>query len=420
MPYSIKISVFSTGERFAHLIDSETQLPHFDSTIFNMVMLRGRGLATSTIEQVLRAIKILILFCEVREISLSTRMQSGTLFQCGELDELLRLCRKPMADIGPALLSSKSHSAKGVTNRIRLFPSSRSGSEVCSKWVADRITYIREFVNWLADRQLSRLTENCEKYRMLREQKDAFYKKLKATVPMKKGRNNANSRMGLSEEQQESLWRVVASDSTENVWVGRHCRVRNELMVRMFHTLGLRRGELAGVSVRDINFRMKTILIRRRADDRQDPRVIQPNAKTRDRILPLSDSLLRRIQDYVIGERKLQSRAKTHQFLFVANGGNPLGLRAINKIFETLVKRCGAFIELFPHLLRHTFNDNLSAHMDANKTSEAEEERIRSALNGWKPSSGTAATYTKRTIERKANEASLLIQEKRVVKPIND
>jgi len=420
MTLAVRVVKFTTGERFVHLIETETLLPHFESTTYNLAMLRGRRLATNSIAQALRAIKIFLLLCYMRGISLSTRMQKGFLFQAGELDELLRLCRKPMVDIESMVLASRLGAGASSPKRLKLFPSSKSEAEVSTNWIVNRIIYIRDYIDWLANTQCGRFTPQHEHYQSLTEQRDSAYKKLTESMPVSKGRNVVNQRIGLDEEQQAVLWRVIDPAYPRNVWVGHHCRVRNELMIRMFTKLGIRRGELAGISVRDIDFRTRTVLIRRRADDKADPRIDQPNAKTRDRILPLSDNFLQRIHRYVIGERKSQAKAHTHPFLFVANGGRPLGLRAVNKVFEVLVERCDEFEELFPHLLRHTFNDNLSTNMDANNTPEAEEQKVRSEMNGWSPTSSSAARYTKRTTQRRANKASLELQESQPVKPIND
>jgi integrase len=377
-------------------------------------------LATNSIVQVLRAINIFLLFCDMRGISLSTRMQKGFLFQAGELDELLRLCRKPMVDIEPMVLASKLGAGVSSPKRLKLFPSSKSEAEVGGLWIANRITYIRNYIDWLANTQCGRFTPQHKHYRSLTEQRESAYKKLTVSRPLSKGRNVVNQRIGLDEEQQAVLWRVIDPAYPGNVWVGHHCRVRNELMIRMLIKLGLRRGELAGISIRDIDFQARTVLIRRNADNKTDPRPDQPNTKTRDRLIPLSDDLLQRIHRYVIGKRKSQAKANIHPFLFVANAGRPLGLRAVNKVFEVLVERCDEFEELYPHLLRHTFNDNLSTNFDANKTPEAEEQKVRSELNGWAPTSGSAARYTKRTTQRRANKASLELQESQPVKPIND
>lgn len=420
MPYSVEVTLFTTGERFAHLIDLTTGRPHFDSTIFNMVKLRGRALATSTIEQELRAIKVFLIFCEMQKISLQARFQTGVMFQTGELDGLLRLCRRPLEDIEAMAQASKESAAGASIKRLQLLPRTKAEAEVGNEWIGNRIRYIRDYIDWLVESHLGRLTPKHENYLPLSEQRSSTFKKLTESAPADKGRNVVNQRVGLDEKQQAVLLEVITTGDPKNVWVGHHCQVRNELMVLMFIKLGIRRGELGGISVRDINFQAKTLLIRRRADDKHDKRVNQPNTKTRDRILPLGDDLLQRVHRYVVGERRAQKLSGTHPFLFVANGGRAMGLRAINKVFEALVNRCGEFEELFPHLLRHTFNDNLSSNMDKNEVSEAEEERTRSLLNGWSPTSGSAATYTKRTIQRRANKASLELQEKQPVQPLND
>ncbi|MEM5332279.1 site-specific integrase, partial [Paraburkholderia sp. JHI2823] len=194
------------------------------------------------------------------------------------------------------------------------------------------------------------------------------------------------------------------------------------LIVRWFIGLGPRRGELLGVKVRDVDFRKCEVFIARRPDDPSDPRPNAPNAKTRDRMLPLSNDLVRRTQQYIVKERQLYPAARKHPFLFVANGGAPLSLRALNEIFKPLRTKHPEFEALFPHLLRHTNNYNFTKTADAKGMSPAEEEKTRSQMMGWSETSGTAATYTRREIERKAREASLELQNKMVepLDPEND
>jgi len=259
MTHAVKVVMFTTGERFVHLIDLITLLPHFESTIYNMAMLRGRRLSTSTIEQALRAIKIFLFFCDMREISLSIRMQNGFLFQAGELDELLRLCRKHLKHIDSMAVASKVSTSTSSPKRLRLFPTSKTEDEVGTHWIRNRIIYIRDYIDYLASVQRDRFVPDHKHYQSLSEQRKNVYRKLTESLPSDKGRNVVNGRIGLDEEQQEILWKLIDPTSPENVWVGHHCRVRNELMTRMFIQLGFRRGELAGVSVRDIDFRARTV-----------------------------------------------------------------------------------------------------------------------------------------------------------------
>lgn len=84
---------------------------------------------------------------------------------------------------------------------------------------------------------------------------------------------------------------------------------------------------------------------------------------------------------------------------------------ALNKVFAVLRRECPDLPEdLSPHVLRHTWNDRFSALMDKQNVSEEAEKRMRSRLMGWSETSGTAAVYTRRHVQRKASEAALALQ----------
>jgi integrase len=65
---------------------------------------------------------------------------------------------------------------------------------------------------------------------------------------------------------------------------------------------------------------------------------------------------------------------------------------------------------VFPHLFRHTNNYNFSRLADELGMDLEKEKKTRSQMMGWSETSGTAETYTRREIERKAREASLQLQ----------
>jgi valyl-tRNA synthetase len=143
------------------------------------------------------------------------------------------------------------------------------------------------------------------------------------------------------------------------------------------------------------------------------------NAKTADRLLPISDDLARRTRNYILEERRRFPAARKHAFLFVANGGAPLSLRGLNKVFGVLSAKHPELMGIFPHLFRHTNNHNFSKLADEVGMDPEKEKKTRSQIMGWSETSGTAETYTRREIERQAREASLQLQNK-MVKPRND
>lgn len=418
--YTVRIVVFESGERFALLIDRRTGIPLFDPTLFTMAEFRARNRASATIEQVLRALKVFLLFCEQREIDLTARMQQGKLLELGELDALVQLCRLPMVAIEALADSSSTRGGRPpVSSESYRARAKKTPPEVAGDSAGTRVRYIREFVRWVADKRLLSLSAQHHSRAALLSNKNIVISGLTARIPTKRGRNKANNRKALDDLTQERLWKIIDVNSPENPWEGRHVRVRNELIVRWFMGLGVRRGELLGVKISDVDFRANEVFIARRADDSSDPRTHQPNTKTADRLLPISDDLARRTRQYIIEERRRHSAARKHPFLFVANGGAPLSLRGLNEIFLTLRKSQPELPEIFPHLFRHTYNYNFSKLADEQGMDPEREKKTRSQLMGWSETSKTAETYTRREIERKAREASLQLQRKMVI-PGND
>lgn len=418
--YAVKTVVCQNGERLPMLVDTASGLPLFDVTVFTLCELRSRNLASATIEQVLRALKVLFLFCDLQGISLDERLSEGRLLQLGEVEDLARRCRSSLDDLEALVLrattlhkssSSATVSLLGFRTRSVSAPETEVGSH------GMRLRYIAQYLKWLTERRLLSLSLQHPTFAALTEVKSLVLGAILARVGKDKGRNSLGERTALTQEAQQRIWQVIDPESPENPWKGAHARARNELIVRWFIGLGLRRGELLGVDIRLINFRSNEVVVARRADDKHDPRVAQPNAKTLDRVLPLNDDLAKRTQNYIINFRRKFPVAKKHPFLLVANGGRPLGIRALNKIFEVLRERCPDLPdELKPHVLRHTWNDNFSLAMDASGTAPENEQKMRSRLMGWKPTSKTAETYNRRATERRARKASLELQEKMVKK----
>ena len=105
--------------------------------------------------------------------------------------------------------------------------------------------------------------------------------------------------------------------------------------------------------------------------------------------------------------RAAQGNARKHGYLFVASGtGAPLSLPQVAAIFTDLRKsRPELPRNLMPHVLgRHSWNTRFSELADARKLSAEVEKKVRSRAMGWSETSNTAAIYTRRHVEREADE----------------
>ena len=137
-------------------------------------------------------------------------------------------------------------------------------------------------------------------------------------------------------------------------------RYRDKLMVMLLRETGLRRGELLGlhlVDVQEVDVTGRLRVVRRH----------NPNgawAKGAERVVPILHNR-RAVQEmlrlYLLEEYPPEAERLGHGMLFVSlegeQRGQPLSLVRLNKLFEELHSRTG--IKAHPHLFRHTFATRL-------------------------------------------------------------
>lgn len=412
--YTVRTIVLATGERLPLLVDLIAGEPLFDPTVYSVSKLRSGNLASNSIEAALRAVMVLYVFLELRHIDLNERLLKSEVLGLGEVEELVRLCRLPMKQLYAVFLVQEKPATptrfKSLENYRLKHGVMERGKEVTS--AASRVRYIRDYLFWLVNDRLSKhgLDQSSRVLLSLAGTRttDAF----NAHMPTTGRRNVLGGREGVSQEAVDRLLEVIDPESLDNPWHSEFSKKRNQLIIHWLYELGIRRGELLGLEIAAINFGNNTVRIERKADSVRDPRRRQPLTKTLDRILPISERLARMTSDYVMHIRKGNKVGLKHGFLIVASGtGAPLSLIGLNKMFDVLRAKCPDLPgELTPHVLRHTNNDLFSKKMDEKKIPEHLEEKLRSQLMGWNPTSKTASTYTKRHVRERANEVSLSIQ----------
>lgn len=414
--FAVRNLVFASGERFPALIDRATGIPDFEVTLYVLTQLRTRNLSTSTLTAATRSVMFGFQVLEYMGVNLHNRINQGKLLEPGEFDHLMDSFFWTQEKLREALSQS---TAKPAPNRVLSLESVRksvaaadNSQTVNADTAATRLLYFRDFMKWKVDRSLFALAVSHENYQGLTSAKEFMIGAINARMPKGTAKNDLDARQGLSSEETVLLLESVKLDSNQNPWKSEFVRVRNRLIVHLLLNLGLRKGELLGIKVGDMNLAKNELTIHRRADDFEDPRSIQPNAKTNSRILYLDQELASALHAYVVRYRQAVSGARRHPFLFVANGsGAPMSIAALDVVFTDIRKDFPSkFERLSPHILRHTWNDKFSEVMDMHGVGEAKEEEARSYAMGWKSGSGTAKVYTRRHVRKKANEISLELQ----------
>jgi len=403
--YRVKSFIMKSGERSCLLVDKVTGLPLYYPNLYVTTQVRNKSLSVASMESALTSINVLLTFCNERDIDLEARFLRREFFQLNEFDAIRDHCQLKF-------IQARSDPAGNV---VSMSSKGRKKDQPKIGTVAEyvRLTHIAEYSKWLAEVLLSTSmdrdsTRDIEK--MLRG--------LKSRRPERKGRNQVGELKGLTHEQVDVLLEVIRPGSEKNPFVGIDIQVRNQLIILLLKYLGIRGGELLNISTNDIKWTEHHIVIARRADERSDPRVDQPLVKTLDRRLPVKDTLIKLLHDYVNKYRKKVPGARLHDFLLVTHKsgptqGQPLSRSSYIALINQIANASPELASLHGHGLRHTWNNEFSEYMDQmlNPPSPEEQEIRRSELQGWKKGSITATVYTKRFNAAKAMEAGLQLQE---------
>lgn len=395
--YRVTTFVMDSGERYCMVVDRASGLPMYYPTLFLTTQIRNKGNAFSTTLAAANNLVLLLRFLESRDINLEQRFLTKDFFKPHELDDLRDFAQRKQGRM-PSKALSNPWLDDELTNIVD------NGTQ------HSRLTTFANYLRWYAMHILKMPELDVV------EQINAMAEQIKTRRPSKQGRNGDLQDKSLSDVQLDALFELMQPGSASNPF-SIDVQRRNRLMILLLFYLGIRGGELLNIRIQDIDFSTNRIHIVRRADERADSRTNEPNAKTRERLLPLAESLVQELHGYITQDRRNVRNAKKNDYLFVTykrgpTVGNPISKAGYHKIFSVVRAVSPHLYAASGHSLRHTWNRKFSERMDAmdEQVSEERQEQVRSYLMGWREGSGTAATYNKRFIQQKGFEAALALQ----------
>ena len=119
---------------------------------------------------------------------------------------------------------------------------------------------------------------------------------------------------------------------------------RDFIMVALLYATGVRREELAGIKLGDIDRRRGLITVTGKGN--------------KVRVVPVGEQTLTDLADYLLERRRfLDSRETTSDCLLLNRYGNPLGVRSIDRLVRKFGREKG--VDFTPHTLRHSFATHL-------------------------------------------------------------
>lgn len=408
--YIAKRIRFRNGERHSVLQVSHG-LPVHEATLF-LDRFRKRGRAANTIHFVCGTLALLYRELDAAKVRLMDRLEQARFLTIPELERLASATQYRMDDLNDdAEGESKSNVISMARIRLRQKTGEKQHQPVDVATQASRLRYMADYLVFLSDYVGATLPVALRKELELETAR--ALKMFRAHIPPVSKRSKLNARVGLSVEEQERLLRVVHPNSTENPWARGFVRQRNWLIVVLLLATGMRRGELLGLQTGDLHPSQPKLRIIRRADAAEDSRRIQPNAKTQDREIELTPSIMKALWSYINKDRRQIKAARSIPQIIISDEGEALSLASIDKLFAQLREVCpGLPVRLTSHVMRHTWNERFSEQAEALGLSEVAEEQARNSQQGWSDNSKMAATYTRRHTARKGREISLKLQER--------
>ena len=121
--------------------------------------------------------------------------------------------------------------------------------------------------------------------------------------------------------------------------------LRNRLIMEMLYCTGMRRSELVGVKLADIDF------------SKFQTRVLGKGGK--ERLIPVARHLINMIEQYA-EEKKATFSGANEPYLLVTDKGRPLYTGFVYKIVNQYLSYVTTLEQRSPHVLRHSFATHLS------------------------------------------------------------
>jgi integrase/recombinase XerD len=141
----------------------------------------------------------------------------------------------------------------------------------------------------------------------------------------------------LSAREVESLLAAPSKDSPGDV--------RDRTMLELLYATGLRVSELVSLRVKDLNLSAGYLMTLGKGD--------------KERVVPMGESALDALRNYLATARSCPARAGGGEFLFLSRLGGRMSRQAFWNIIKKRAVQAGILKNISPHTLRHSFATHL-------------------------------------------------------------
>lgn len=131
---------------------------------------------------------------------------------------------------------------------------------------------------------------------------------------------------------------------------------RNKLLIELLYTTGIRRAELIGIKMTDVDFSGKSLKVL--------------GKRNKERIVPLLDLVIDSLQKYLFFRNKMEI-PDPEQPLFISKKSVKMSKTLVYRIINNYFGQVSGKVKKSPHILRHSFATHLlNAGADMNAVKE--------------------------------------------------
>lgn len=422
----LSVHVLAGGERVP-LLHDEQGVPLFYPTLFATSQLRNAGAAVNTIRNKLADLVVLHRWEQVNGRDLIAEFRAGRFLTLADVVSLRDFAKLDMRELKPVGARSKERSGGVVDFLEARVASSPAQATIGGQQHFNRISTFADYLEFTA----SVLTQHQNSTRIAQD-----IARMANTIRKHRPRGLAKQKdedpdlRTPPSDLVERFMEVGAEGDPRNPFLNPEVQLRNAIIFGLLRHTGMRRGELLSLRLDQIDLGHEPhVWVRRNQDDKHDSRPYQPVTKTKERPLPIPETLANQIDRYMLKVRPTIAPARKHPYLLVSHRkgstwGKPLSASALNsQVFPRMRAVDSAFKAIHPHAFRHHFNYELSVSIDKHNAqvslekdsevrpiSEGREQDVRAFLNGHR-SKASGAVYNKRHIREASDKAARQVQE---------
>jgi len=421
----LSIHVLGDGERVPMLHD-DAGLPLFYPNLFATSRLRNAGAAVNTIRNQLSDLVVLMRWEQKLQRDLIEEFRNGRFLTVADVDSLRDFAKLDMRHWQSDWKAPTKENGEVVDLIEAKLAMKRGLPAIGGQQHFNRLTTIADYLEFVA----SVVTQHQNSAKISQD-----IARMAKTIRKHRPRGLSKQVDGNLERSSpptdvvERFMAVAAEGNPRNPFRDSSIQLRNAIVFGLARLTGMRRGELLSLRIDQFELGHEPqVWVRRNQDDPHDSRPYQPVAKTKERPLPIPESLANQIDRYIFQVRAKIAPARRHPYLFVSHHkgrhlGSPLSISALNQMFDRMREVDAIFDAIHCHAFRHHFNYELSVSIDKKNAaakfaqgegsapliSEARELDIRAFANGHR-SKASGRRYNDRHVREATDRAVRQVQ----------